>query len=773
LWFLLMDLSVSQKFIHRYAKDLGVKEREVTERILSMPTDELAGEVMRLLKIDSRKEALHYAETIKEHMALTSKRRGGGNDYSPSVVYVGCDTALWQWGEDASISGCNGGDGCWGTVLGGNYLNNMNDTLYSPNINTLGSTVLFLAFNHYYNTESYDKGYVLCSSDGGATWISVAGPYSGNSGGWVAETLDISVCANSASTRVAFVFTSDGSTTYEGWYIDDVEIFEKSVLLSDQLYASSFESSDDGDLTPVSLGGTAPWERGTPTSGPGSALYGTRVWATNLAGGYNNDADEALQKGTPISLTGIYTNFVLRFYHWYDTETGYDSGWVEISTDGGSNWSKISPAYRGHDSTWALANVDLTPYAGSDILFRFRFKSDGSITYAGWYIDSVSVLGLVYGPDITLAYYDFNADDGGFVPSRYIPEPYSISNSYLEWWFDLKVEDDFGTYTARTGPSHTYPNITLLYGAQFSPPSAWSSWTTIHSLNTSTDYVGQSATPPSGFTTQMLENYATAVVCDPSVPSVEFIYDIRNGADTLRVREAFWITGSDVNSSRLWHKTTVINNSSACAQIGVRWEYDTHVDATDHPAQYQCDYFSAFSLSCGPQITRPVQVGPPIPPTFDLMRESDTDPPTGSKYHLFAVYYDGSSVAVPDFVYHTRWPNADGNSWTYTLSSDDISVGSGLDNAFVYFWEPPDCILPRDSIVYASFFGSLDTPVGEGDELGVDEMIGADDVADLSYVRVYTITGRLVYEGRGKTLRLPKGIYFVVSGGKRYKVLVR
>ena len=49
-------------------------------------------------------------------------------------------------------------------------------------------------------------------------------------------------------------------------------------------YRETFDASDGG----WTGSGTASWAWGTPTSGPGAAHSGTRVWATNLAGDYGH-----------------------------------------------------------------------------------------------------------------------------------------------------------------------------------------------------------------------------------------------------------------------------------------------------------------------------------------------------------------------------------------------------------------------------------------------------------------------------------------------------
>ncbi len=755
-----------EKVAYLLVKDRGLDEGKAVEYLREAPLKEIAREIERLLHLDY-KEALHYAEIVKSELDPKKKV----SSYSPNVIYTGCGSTVqyWQWGNDNTIpAGCNGSDRCWGTVLGGNYVNNMNDTLYSPIINTVGYSILRLYFQHFYETENgWDYGRVLCSSDGGSTWTVIA-QYTGSSGSWLNANLDISVCGNSANTRIAFVFYSDGSVTYRGWYIDSVVVVGQNVISSTVLYASSFEGSSTGDLITQTLGGTAPWQRGVPTWGPSSAYHGTNVWATNLSGNYNNNANEAIRKNTSINLTG-YTSYRLTFYHWYQIEIGYDTGFVEVSTNGGTTWNTVA-AYTGNNTTWSLVNLDISAYASSNFTFRFRFKSDGSVTYAGWYIDTVSIIGQNLSAPNNLALYNFNASDGGFTATQrlLLPDPYSITNNFMEWWFDIQTTNDFGTYTARTGPSHTYPNVSILYGAHFFPPSVWSSWTTIRSLNTNTDYIGKngSATPPAGFTYQNLKNYAYQVICEPSIPRITFVYNIINGADNLTVKDIFYITGSSSSNTRLWHKTVVKNNRpSGCAYVGIRWEYDTHVGSEDNPAQYRCDYFPSLSLNCYMYVTNAVQVGPPIPTNFDVLRESNTNPPSGA-YHLFAVYYNGTSVSVPDFVYHSRWSDAHNNTWTYSLAGD-ISLETGYDNAFVYFFNPV-CINPGDSLVKESFIGSLDNPLGDEGELKVEERIIRAGTLFEKDVRIYDVTGREVKERRAK-----RGIYFMKEGDRIYKVIVR
>ena len=717
LWLILYS-DLTEKFIYLFEKTYNVSREEVVQFLQKEDLNVISNYVMDFWNINPQKEAYHYAQIIKDDVL---NKRNKDNNPHINVSYVGCGSTSqrWQWGNDNGGPSCTGANRCWGTILNGNYAPNMDDTLYSPIINASGYNNIVLRFRQWYYTETnYDQGYVLCSNDGGTTWYLVAGPYQGNSGGWINTTLNLpSQCQNTSQLRIGFRFKSDGSIQYYGWYIDDVVIENQNLSGITVLYASSFEGADNGDLVPVSIGGSAPWQRGVPTTGPSSAYHGSNVWATNLSGNYNNNADEAIEKQSAISLSCAgCSNYFMRFYHYVHTETGYDSGWVELNT--GAGWFKFSPSYRGNGSsgpltpTWQSVQLDLSPYAGNSIRFRFRFKSDGSVNYPGWYIDSVSIIGANVS-SIVLVSYDFNANDGGWTATQVlsISDPYQLTNGYLEWYVDILNANDLGTYTARTGPSHPFGTISILYGAQFSPPSAWSSWTTIKSNYSMRDYITKngSATPPPGYTSVQLKPYAQTVICEPAIPRLTIIYRVNDGTDNFTAKEIFWITGTDANSSRLWHKTVVINNASNTRNYGVRWEYDTHVGSYDNPAHFRCDYYPSLTLTCGPQITTEQTVNP-VPNTFDFLRESDSDPPVA--YHLFAVYGDGGSpsgITPPDFVQHIRWPDAHSNTWDQGVNGEDISLSAGSDNAFNYFFNPRP-VNPNDSISFSHYIGSPVNP---------------------------------------------------------------
>ena len=149
------------------------------------------------------------------------------------------------------------------------------------------------------------------------------------------------------------------------------------------------------------------WQVGVPTytSGPSSCPSAPNCAGTNLSGPYNvNMAWDAhcITTGA-ISLAGLQMA-TLSFLSWWDTETGFDGGRVQVYSNGAwGNPPTVTPTYNKtlglqdcwayNDKMWKEHTVDLTPYAGQTIQLRFCFYSDGSVQYAGWYIDDLMILG--------------------------------------------------------------------------------------------------------------------------------------------------------------------------------------------------------------------------------------------------------------------------------------------------------------------------------------------------------------------------------------------
>jgi hypothetical protein len=177
--------------------------------------------------------------------------------------------------------------------------------------------------------------------------------------------------------------------------------------------------SAQGTLTPAPFfdGGEVPqMTQGTPLWG----LSGTRVHAGSLSYFANGGpASTCSALTTPLLVPGpAGAPSVLSFYSWRDNlESTFDGGVVEISTNGGTSWSKLplSPGYpatfgsdssscanttsppaaagfTGNDFAWqGPFTADLTAYAGLPSRIRFDFGTDPAVTSTGWYVDDIAV----------------------------------------------------------------------------------------------------------------------------------------------------------------------------------------------------------------------------------------------------------------------------------------------------------------------------------------------------------------------------------------------
>ncbi len=95
---------------------------------------------------------------------------------------------------------------------------------------------------------------------------------------------------------------------------------------------------------------------------------------------YSNNMNVSMSRS--VNLSG-YTSATLKFYIWQYTEANYDYIYVEYYN--GSSWT-TAWSRSGSYQSWQQISVNI-PVTATQI--RFRFYSDGSVTYTGVYIDDV------------------------------------------------------------------------------------------------------------------------------------------------------------------------------------------------------------------------------------------------------------------------------------------------------------------------------------------------------------------------------------------------
>ncbi|HET6403389.1 MAG TPA: hypothetical protein VFH78_01975 [Candidatus Thermoplasmatota archaeon] len=216
-------------------------------------------------------------------------------------------------------------------------------------------------------------------------------------------------------------------------------------------HSADFDANEGGwtasePPAPYRPASVSSWAWGAPTSGPGVAFSGSKVWATNPAGPYlARDCGAILSP--PIDLTDAASASV-SFMQWRHMEestttTGFanDAGLLYVTADDGLTLTKVTPA-GGYTSkrisstartcldgepdtlaqglsgpagttvpgpTYSAVSADLSAFSGQVVRFAIAFAADCCTHRAGWYIDDFSV--TIDGVTTTET---FESGDGGF-----------------------------------------------------------------------------------------------------------------------------------------------------------------------------------------------------------------------------------------------------------------------------------------------------------------------------------------------------------------------
>jgi hypothetical protein len=135
--------------------------------------------------------------------------------------------------------------------------------------------------------------------------------------------------------------------------------------------------------------------------------------------GTGDESSTSLTRAFDLAAVGQAT---LRYRLWYDLETYWDYAYVLVSVDGGERWQVLNtarttadnpnnraygPGYTGQSLGWQGDQVDLTPFAGQQILLRFEMITDDALAKTGLALDDIHIPELAY-------HETFEADDGGW-----------------------------------------------------------------------------------------------------------------------------------------------------------------------------------------------------------------------------------------------------------------------------------------------------------------------------------------------------------------------
>ncbi|MDP6512234.1 MAG: immune inhibitor A, partial [SAR202 cluster bacterium] len=321
-------------------------------------------------------------------------------------------TGNWEWGAPWGqvTSSSYSGNTSWTDSPLGSYANNANTSL-TTFVSLAGSASPVLTFwQKLQLRQAQDYGYVEVSTDGGKTWtklLTISGTES-----WNQESVNLNAYRG-AVIGLRFRLLADAANVSDGWYIDDVRIANNAV-------AAAYPFTDDMES------GLAPWLFDSPWGQTKTASHSTSTsWTDSPSGNYGTNADTSLKLTINLATAVIP---VLEFWHRYSLQENSDYGYIEVSTNGGANWTR-EYSITGGSATWAKVRLDLTAYGGSsDVRIRFRLVSDGSGVSDGWYIDDVSIAETSHAPLTYPLFNDFEA--GGAPPtSDWTPGPWTLVGS--------------------------------------------------------------------------------------------------------------------------------------------------------------------------------------------------------------------------------------------------------------------------------------------------------------------------------------------------------
>ncbi len=155
---------------------------------------------------------------------------------------------------------------------------------------------------------------------------------------------------------------------------------------------------------------------------------------------------------------GVNEAIVLDYWIWYDIEEGWDYLYLEVSQDEGQTWRILNTpsgteedpsgtsfgwAYSGTSGggdqpAWIREMVDLSAYAGEEILLRFEYITDTAVHGEGLLLDDLAIEAINY-------LEGFESGEAGWQPAGFVrlfnqlPQTYRLA--LVEMGSEVRVRE--------------------------------------------------------------------------------------------------------------------------------------------------------------------------------------------------------------------------------------------------------------------------------------------------------------------------------------------
>ena len=254
------------------------------------------------------------------------------------------------WGTGAN--GRNGG--CLSDSPVGDYANSTDSYALSA-VNLVGTTWPVLKFWDRYRLADNDWARLEVSTDGNS-WTPLYGA-AGIRTEWAEQTIDLSPYKNQSNLRIRFHVWTDGSTTEDGWSIDDLVVTEHTPAVIALPFYETFEA------------GLTNWLHSAWALDTNGAYGGSYAVRDTPTGRMNPDTTYWLGLGANLNLSNT-VNPQLVF--WLKGQLWYRSRFrVQYSTDAGLNWGDLYGLNYDWNQDWTRVQVSLQSLVNQTVRLRF------------------------------------------------------------------------------------------------------------------------------------------------------------------------------------------------------------------------------------------------------------------------------------------------------------------------------------------------------------------------------------------------------------------
>jgi hypothetical protein len=269
---------------------------------------------------------------------------------------------------------------------------------------------------------------------------------------------------------------------------------------------------------------------------------------------------------------------------------------------------------------------------------------------------------------------------------------------------DRSGRDGLGAFTVATGPDHPAGEGREVLFGEDGPGDAVTSYITLRSYTTGTDYVQTMSGPSSGNPVAPLEDFGTVEAIGST--GYRTTYDLPGAGTTpeaLRLVSEITVSGQGPSDSSVEIATAITNDGDFPVELGVRYLLDVAPGGDDGPALFASGVAQTTERTYSP-----------APAVAEVSGSS------------VSVRVTSQGDRVPDSLKYAYWPDASAFAFDYATKGRDIASPEALDDAALLYYFGAERakairIGPGESARVSLVIGAADAPGLEVCDNGIDD----------------------------------------------------